>query len=395
LDTIKIVDGTLREGEQTPGVIFTREEKLQIARELDRTGVKLLDVGMPAVSAEERETIWAIAHEGLKASIGVSVRMRHEEIDQALQCQANEIFLICPVSRLHIKDRLEIDEDDLQKLAEEMIRHAVDNGLVINLVAEDASRADIPFLIHTLHQAHEAGAQRAFICDTVGISEPFAMKTLINKVREEIPQKMSLGVHCHNDFGLATANTLAAIAAGADYPSVTVNGIGERTGNAPLHEVVVAVEKLFQKNHGVDMHRLYGLSRLVEQCSGIFITPQTPVVGLNAFRHESGIHVDGILKNSETYTGLDPREVNRTPSFVLGKHTGTQTIRHLLEHRGISASEEDLGKILCLVKDRKTAEGKEGIKRMADKISLFYEQCLTFPLESFWKIVEEVLGKDD
>ncbi|MBW2217582.1 MAG: hypothetical protein JRF34_10395, partial [Deltaproteobacteria bacterium] len=189
MDTIKIVDGTLREGEQTPGVIFTREEKLQIARELDRAGVKLLDVGMPAVSAEERETISAIAHEDLKASIGVSVRMRHEEIDQAVQCQANEIFLICPVSRLHIKDRLEIDEDDLQKLAEEMIRHAVDNGLLINLVAEDASRADIPFLIHTLHQAHEAGAQRAFICDTVGISEPFAMKTLISKVREEIPQK--------------------------------------------------------------------------------------------------------------------------------------------------------------------------------------------------------------
>ncbi|MBW1829061.1 MAG: hypothetical protein JRI74_06540, partial [Deltaproteobacteria bacterium] len=166
-------------------------------------------------------------------------------------------------------------------------------------------------------------------------------------------------------------------------------------GNAPLHEVVVAVEKLFQKDHGVDMHRLYGLSRLVEQCSGIFITPQTPVVGLNAFRHESGIHVDGILKNSETYTGLDPREVNRTSSFVLGKHTGTQTIRHLLEHRGINASEEDLGKILCMVKDRKTAEGKDGIKRMADKISVFYEQCLTFPLKSFWKIVEEVLGKDD
>jgi isopropylmalate/homocitrate/citramalate synthase len=395
VDSIKIVDGTLREGEQTPGVIFTREEKLQIAHELDRAGVKLLDVGMPAVSAEEREAITAIADEGLKASVGVSVRMRQEEIDQAVQCHADEIFLICPVSRLHIKDRLEIDEGDLQKLAEEMITHALEKGLGINLVAEDASRADTAFLIHTLNHAHEAGARRAFICDTVGISEPFAMKTLISRVREEIPQEMRLGVHCHNDFGLATANTLAAMAAGADYPSVTVNGIGERTGNAPLHEVVVAVEKLFHRNHGIDMHRLFGLSRLVEQCSGIFITPQTPVVGLNAFRHESGIHVDGILKNSETYTGLDPSEVNRIPSFVLGKHTGTQTIRHLLAHRGLSANEEELGKILRRVKDRKTDEGKNGIKRMADKISVFYEQCLTFPMESFWEIVEEVLGNDD
>jgi len=392
VDNIKIVDGTLREGEQTPGVIFTRDEKLQIARELDRTGIELLDVGMPAISKAERESITAISNEGLKASVGVSVRMRHKEIDQAAQCGADEIFLICPVSHLHIKSRLEIDEDDLQKLAEDMIRHATENNLVVNLVAEDASRADMSFLIHVLNQIFDAGAPRAFICDTVGISEPFAMKRLIRNIRDAIPKEMGLGAHCHNDFGLATANTLAAMEAGADYPSVTVNGIGERAGNAPLHEVVVAAEKIFQKPHTIDMQRLYGLSRLVEKCSGIFISPQTPIVGLNAFRHESGIHVDGILKSSETYTGLNPSDVNRSASFVLGKHTGTQTIRHLLEHRGYVAHEKELEEILRLVKKRKFFEGKDEIKRMADKISAFYDQCLTFPLESFWKIVEEVLG---
>ena len=395
MDQIKIVDGTLREGEQTPGVIFTREEKLQIARELDRTGVELLDVGMPAVSAEERASISAIAGEGLQASIGVSVRMRYEEIVQAIDCGADEIFLICPVSHVHIQSRLQTDENGLLQQAENMIRDAREKNLTINLVAEDGTRADTFFLIETLNRAYEAGAQRAFICDTVGISEPFAMKTLISRVRKEIPHEMDLGVHCHNDFGLATANTLAAMSAGANYPSVTVNGIGERAGNAPLHEVVTAVEKIFQKNHSIDMRRLYVLSRLVEQCSGIFITPHTPIVGLNAFRHESGIHVDGILKNSETYTGLDPSDVNRTPSFVLGKHTGIQTIRHLLDQRGYHANEKDLGRILRLVKERKTAEGKDEIKKMARDIEVFYDQCLTFPLASFWKIVHEVLEKHE
>ena len=394
LDQVEIVDGTLREGEQTPGVIFTQEEKLKIARELDQTGVKLLDVGMPAVSAEERKSISAIAGEGLQTSIGVSVRMRSKEIAQAVECRADEIFLICPVSLVHIQSRLQTDENGLLQQTENIIRDARGKNLAVNLVAEDASRADASFLIEVLNRAYEAGAQRAFICDTVGISEPFAMKALISRVRNEIPHEMGLGVHCHNDFGLATANTLAAMAAGANYPSVTVNGIGERAGNAPLHEVVAAVEKIFQKDHRIDMQRLYGLSRLVEECSGIFITPHTPIVGLNAFRHESGIHVDGILKNSETYTGLDPSDVNRTPSFVLGKHTGTQTIRHLLEHRGYHASEEDLAQILSLVKERKTAEGKDEIKKMARTIETFYDQCLTFPLVSFWQIVGEVLNED-
>jgi (R)-citramalate synthase len=392
MDDIRIVDGTLREGEQTPGVIFTRDEKLAIARELDLTGVRLLDVGMPAVSVEEREAISAIAGEGLRASIGVSVRMRREEIVQAAHCRADEIFLICPVSHLHMADRLGIDENGLTALAKDMIRCATDNALAVNLVAEDASRADISFVIDLICLAHEQGVKNAFICDTVGIGEPFTMKSSMERVREAVPLDMGLGVHCHNDLGLATANTLAALEAGADLLSVTVNGIGERAGNAPLHEVAVAVEKIFHRMHGLDMHRLYGLSRLVEACSGIFISPHTPIVGLNAFRHESGIHVDGILKNSKTYTGLNPDFVNRMPAFVLGKHTGAQTIRHLLSHRGYEAGEEDLAKILCLVKQRKIEGVKKEIQRMSKDIEAFYEQCLTFPMDTFWKIVEEVLG---
>jgi isopropylmalate/homocitrate/citramalate synthase len=391
---VNIVDGTLREGEQSPGVYFTKEEKVRIALELDRTGVPVLDVGMPLISLEEREAIYAIARQGLKASIGASIRLKREEVDQSLECGVQEVFIICPVSSLHIRSRLGLGEEDVKRLAENIVRYACQKGLQVNLVAEDASRAEISFLCEILFQAYHWGARRAFVCDTVGMMEPFAMKDLIKKVRDQIPPEMELGVHCHNDLGLATANTLASIEAGANYPSVTVNGMGERAGNAPLHEIAMALEKIFHREHGVDIKRLYNLSLLVEQCSGIFIPPHAPIVGLNAFRHESGIHVDGILKNDQTYKMIDPKEVGRDSSFVLGKHTGTQAVLHLLKQRGYKANEEELREILRRVKERKIEEGKVEIGRMAREMRKYYEQSLNFPLEAFLKIVEEVLKKD-
>ncbi len=395
MNKIHIVDGTLREGEQSPGVYFTRDEKVEIARELDQLGVPILDVGMPSVSTEEREAISAIAHQGLKASIGVSIRLKKEEVDQAIECGVNEVFIICPVSSLHLRLKLGTDEEGVKSLAKEVIGYASRRGLLVNLVAEDGSRADIRFLNEILCHAYRWGARRAFLCDTVGVMEPFRMKELAKKVREQIPAEMGLGVHCHNDLGLATANTLASIEAGADYPSVTVNGIGERAGNPPLHEIVLALEKIFHREHGIDMKRLYHLSRLVEQYSGIFIPPHAPIVGLNAFRHESGIHVDGILKNSLTYKAIDPEEVGREASFVLGKHTGTQAILHLLKQRGYEAKEEELREILRRVKERKMATGKGEIRKMAEEMEGYYKESLNFPIEAFWEIVEEVLGKDN
>jgi D-citramalate synthase len=391
---INIVDGTLREGEQSPGVYFTKEEKAEIALALDRIGVPILDVGMPSISSEEREAISAIAHQGLKASIGVSIRLKKDEVDQASECDVKEVFIICPVSPLHVRSKLGLDEEGVKKLTGDVVRYAHKKGFLINLATEDAARAEIPFLCDILSYTYRFGAKRAFICDTVGIMDPFKMKDLVKKVRDRIPQEMELGIHCHNDLGLATANTLAAIEAGVNYPSVTVNGIGERAGNPALHEVVLALEKIFHRQHGIDVQGLYSLSRLVEQCSGIFIPPHAPIIGLNAFRHESGIHVDGILKNSQTYKVIDPKEVGRNSSFVLGKHTGTQTILYLLQQRGRKAKEEQLRKILRRVKERKIANGKAEIHRMTREIGKYYEHSLSFPLEVFWEIVEEVLGKD-
>jgi D-citramalate synthase len=392
---VKIVDGTLREGEQSPGVFFTKEEKVQIAAALDRIGVPLLDVGMPSVSAEEREAISAVAREGLGASIGVSIRLSKDEVDQAFACGVREVFTICPVSPLHMRYKLETDEEGLTRLVESVVFHASRKGLVVNLVAEDASRAEISFLCNLLLQAHSWGARRAFICDTVGVMTPFGMKALVERVRDVVSREMELGVHCHNDLGLATANTLAAVEAGAEYPSVTVNGIGERAGNPPLQEVVVALGKVLHAEHGIDMKSLYGLSQLVERCSGVLVSPNAPIVGLNAFRHESGIHVDGILKNSDTYSGIDPREVGKDPSFVLGKHTGTGVIRHLLGEGGYQANEAELQEILRRIKERKMEQGKEEIREMIEDVRRFYERCLNFPHELFWQIVKGVLAKDD
>ncbi|MCP4666846.1 MAG: 2-isopropylmalate synthase, partial [Deltaproteobacteria bacterium] len=208
MNRIQIVDGTLREGEQTPGVCFTREEKLEMARALDRVGVPILDAGMPSVSVDERASISAMAELGLKASIGVSARMSALEVEQALECGAEEIFLICPVSPLHLKSKLGMDEKGVMELAGNVVGFASAKGLVVNLVAEDATRAEIPFMADILSRARDRGAERAFICDTVGIIDPFSMKDLINKLRDEIPDDMALGVHCHNDLGLGTANTL-------------------------------------------------------------------------------------------------------------------------------------------------------------------------------------------
>jgi isopropylmalate/homocitrate/citramalate synthase len=391
MDRIFIVDGTLREGEQSPGVHFTTDEKLQIAQELDRIGVPLLDVGMPSVSPDEREAIRAIAQAGLSASIGVSCRLNRNEVDQSVACGADEIFLICSVSPLHLRYKLGMDEEGVRRLAEDVVRYSVRRGLAVNFVAEDACRAEPSFLCGIIKDAHQWGARRAYICDTVGVAEPFQIRSLIEEVRSAIPPEMALGCHCHNDLGLATANTLAAVEAGVTHPSVTVNGIGERAGNAPLHEVVMTIEKKLNIKHGIAMQGLYGVSKLVERCSGILIPPHAPLVGLNAFRHESGIHVDGILKNSQTYTGVDPQGLGREPTFILGKHTGTQFIRHLLQQRGYQTDEGQLQDILSKVKEWKTRDGKAEIERMVREVEEYYERCLGFPQDAFWQIVEGVM----
>jgi isopropylmalate/homocitrate/citramalate synthase len=391
LNKIQFVDGTLREGEQTPGVFFTRQEKIEIAKALDAAGVAIIDAGMPSISEDEQQTIAAISRQGLSAAIGVTVLMKRSEIDLAKACGANEIFLICPVSNSHLERKLDINEEKLKITLSDIIHYGTQNGLGVNLVAEDASRAELPFLCHLLGFSHECGARRVFLCDTLGVMAPSRMRALVETVKCVIPKSMGIGVHCHDDLGLATANTLAGVKAGAAFPAVTVNGIGERAGNAPLQEVAMGIETLFHQACGIDLSRIFDLAKLVETCSGILIPPHAPIVGFNAFRHESGIHVDGLLKSEDTYTGVNPVDLHRKTSFVIGKHSGTHAIRGLLQGNGHRATDEQIAEILKRIKATKVSESKSDIRHMVEEIRHFHEKSLNFSAKAFWKIVEEVL----
>ena len=392
---IRFVDGTLREGEQTPGVFFTLEEKLEIARALDEAGVAILDAGMPAVSEDEQKALAAIAELNLKASLGVSVRLNRAEIDLALVCGADEVFLICPVSPSHLKHKLNLSEHELRYEMARHIEYAAGKGLTVNLVAEDGTRGDMAFLGDLAGHAARCGAGRIFLCDTVGVADPFSIRRQVEDLREQVGGRLAIGVHCHNDLGMATANTIAAIAGGADFPAVTVNGIGERAGNAPLHEVAIAAGKNLNRTSAIDLKRMQGLSRLVERSSGILIPPHAPIVGFNAFRHESGIHVDGLLKNGATYTGVEPETTGRKMSFVIGKHTGKGTIRYLLEKEGFSVDDSQVEEILGRIKKERSRKNKQEIGVMIRKIHRFHEESLNFPRRLFLDIVREVVEKDD
>ncbi|MDP6946270.1 MAG: hypothetical protein QF464_19130, partial [Myxococcota bacterium] len=284
---LHMVDCTLREGEQAAGVWFSVEEKLLLVDALARAGVRILDAGMPAVSGDERAFLSAAVGR-TEAKIGASVRARSEEVLLALECGVDEVFVICPVSQLHRQKRLGLSERDLEDRVTALVETVKSAGKTCNIVAEDASRAEQPVLIHALGRALEAGADRLFLCDTVGCWTPSKTSSVVAAVRSAFPSA-ALGVHCHNDFGMATANTVAAVEAGCNYPTATINGVGERAGNASLLEVALAGERLLGRDVRLDLDSLREVSTLVERLTGLLVPQHQPIVGFNAFRHESGI----------------------------------------------------------------------------------------------------------
>ena len=403
---IYLIDVTNRDGVQTAKLGLSKLEKTMINVFLNDMGVFQSEFGFPTT----RHEIYYLRANLELAEMGVLKPLRLGGWIRAIPEDVEITFRNLPeIKHLNLSistsDQMINGKFQGRKTRDDVIREmteAVDaaracGAETIGVNAEDASRTDIKFLTEFGLAAKEHGADRLRYCDTLGYDNPFTIYDSARILAEKVGLPIEL--HCHDDLGMAVANSITGamgvIDGGQDaYINTTINGIGERAGNAPLHEVVVAIDKNLQRGHGIDMHGLYDLTRLVERCSGIFIPPHAPIVGLNAFRHESGIHVDGILKNSQTYTGVDPFDVRRDSSFVLGKHTGTRTIRYLLDQRGFKADKRALEDILQRVKERKTKDGKEEIQRMAREMELFYERCLGFPMDRFWEIVEGVLGKD-
>ena len=348
---IYIVDTTLRDGEQTAGVVFANREKITIAKMLCDLGVDQIEAGIPVMGGDEKETLKAIVDLGLNCSIMAWNRAVVEDIKQSLDCGVDAVAISISVSDIHIEYKLKSTRERVLEQIARAVDFAKKNNLYVSANAEDASRADEEFLVQFAKTVKEAGADRLRYCDTVGILEPFEAYAKIKRLLEAVD--IDLEMHMHNDFGLATANTIAGIKAGATHAGVTVNGLGERAGNAALEEVAITLKHLFQCEMLLNTKGFLELSHYVANASGRPLPLSKPIVGKNMFTHESGIHADGAYKNPKTYEAFDPEEVGLIRQILVGKHSGTATLINKFQEFNLDLSKE-LSKML-LEKVRKSA----------------------------------------
>jgi isopropylmalate/homocitrate/citramalate synthase len=343
-------DETLRDGEQTPGLFFTVEEKVEIAKMLDDLGVGIMDVGIPVVSKKEFEACKAIADEGTTNSVILAAsRAKKEDIDACVDAGAQETSIFIACSDLHLKYKLRMTREQVIEATVESIEYAKERGIERCFVTEDTVRSEMDFVVDLYNAAIDAGAKRAVICDTVGVCTPSTARWFVREFKKRV-KPIQLSWHGHNDFGMAVANSLAAVEEGVEIPHGCINGIGERAGNASLEEMILALEVLYGKDTGIKIEKIFEVSKRIEELTGIPLATQKPLVGTNAYSHESGIHTHGVLKHTLTYEPIHPEMIGRTREFVFGKHTGTASVAEKLKDNKAEATPEQVKQLTDFIK---------------------------------------------
>jgi len=342
-------DTTLRDGEQTPGVALKADEKVKIAEALDQLGVDVIEAGFAVVSKGEFEAVRRISGLGLEAKVCSLSRCDRGDIDAAIDAGVDWVHIFIATSDLHMKYKLNLSREQVVERAVESVEYAKERGAIVHFSAEDATRSDFGFLMQVFRAVRGAGADSLDIPDTVGVALPHVMKSLARMAKEGTG--LPIAVHCHDDMGLATANTLAGVEGGAEIVHVTVNGIGERAGNTSLEEVAVALKFLYGVESGIRLDEIARVSRLVARLTGMPVPKIKAIVGENAFSHESGIHVHGVIRNPSTYEPISPEEVGMKRKIVIGKHSGLHALENILKQYGYVLGEIDLKGVLERVKE--------------------------------------------
>jgi isopropylmalate/homocitrate/citramalate synthase len=351
---IRFSDCTLRDGEQQAGIVFTGADKLKIARALDAAGIYEIEAGTPASSAEDCDAVAAIARDGLRAKVSALARARKDDVDLVAKTGAWGVRLSLPISPIQRASKIKLDDEQYLALAREITGYSKEHGLNVIFSPYDTTRCELDFLKRLLETLQrDQTVDRVRLVDTTGCATPHVVRFLVKEMQAaaDIP----IEIHCHNDCGLGVANTIAGAEAGAEYLSVTVNGIGERSGNAALEETALALRALYGVDTGLDLAKLTELSRLVEELSGVALQAHKPVVGRGAFAHESGMVVAGLLKDPFTAECYRPELVGQRREIVIGKKAGLASVEAKLRELGIDATRDDLLHLLEAVKAKAIA----------------------------------------
>ena len=372
IETVRVFDTTLRDGEQSPRTSFSYDDKMEIAAALDEMNTHVIEAGFPVNSDAEFEAVRDIAKRTDTTVCGLA-RVVEKDIEAALDSGVGMVHVFASTSDIQLEDSMHATREEVIERSTDAVERVKEAGVECMFSPMDATRTDRDFLMEVIDEVSDAGTDWINIPDTVGVATPTRFGKLIGDISDRTDARID--VHTHDDFGLAAANAIAGFENGADQAQVSVNGIGERAGNAAYEEVVMAAESLYDVDTGIDTTRITGLARMVEEKSDIPVPPNKPIIGRNAFSHESGIHAAGVIENASTFEPgvMSPEMVGASRELVLGKHTGTHSVRERLTDAGFDPTDEEVREVTRRVKDygaEKNRVTMDDLERFAREVGI-------------------------